>query len=234
MNKQTVFMVKNFNRILAVGLSGSILALAGAVSYVSGAATSSFTQTINPGTLAVDIVDGSFVSVGSPSVALSAVNVSFSCQTSTGTFGTATQKIYVSNPDAADNGWTVSLAASAPTVTWTSAGTPFDFNDPTTAGCTDGGDTDTYAGQMTVNPSGGTLATGQCTGGCNTTNITKGSSNAFNQGTTDSITVLTGASGSSDVGDWTLTGVAISQTIPAEQPAASDYDLDLTLSVVAS
>lgn len=51
---------------------------------------------------------------------------------------------------------------------------------------------------------------------------------------TDSITVLTGASGSDDFGDWKLTGVAISQTVPAEQGAASDYDIDMTLSILAS
>jgi hypothetical protein len=67
-----------------------------------------------------------------------------------------------------------------------------------------------------------------------TTNITKGSSSAYNQGTVDSITLLTAASGSEDVGDWTLQGVTLSQSIPAETPAASDYDINMTLSVVAS
>jgi hypothetical protein len=99
-------------------------------------ATSSFTQTINPGTLTVDIVDGSYVTVASPAVAMNAVTFSFACQTATGTFGTGTQNIYVKNPDAADNGWVVSLAAAAPTAFWASAGTNMDFNDPTTAGCT--------------------------------------------------------------------------------------------------
>lgn len=233
MNKTSVYMMKNFNAILATGLCVSILATLGSASYVFAAATSSFTQTINPGTLAVDIVDGSYVTVASPSVAMSSVNVSFACQSSTGTFGTASQKIYISNPDAADNGWTVSLAASSPTATWSTAGTPFDFNDPTSSGCADSVDADTYAGQMTVDPSVGTLAVGTCTS-CATTNVTKGSSSAFVQGTTDSITVLTGAAASNDIGDWTLTGVSISQTIPKEQPAASDYSLSLTLSVLAS
>jgi hypothetical protein len=64
--------------------------------------------------------------------------------------------------------------------------------------------------------------------------VTKGSSNAFDQGTTDSITIVSGAAGSDDIGDWKLTGVAISQKIPGEQPAASDYDINMTLSIVAS
>lgn len=203
--------------------TGTLLALA----------TSTFTQTINPGTLSVDIVDGSYVSVGSPSVAMGAVSFSFACQTATGVFGTATQNIYVKNPDAADNGWVVSLAASAPTAYWASAGTNMDFNDPTTVGCTDGADADSLRGQMTVDPSVGTITAGQCLS-CATTSITKGSSSAFNEGTVDSITILTGATASADIGDWKLTGVSISQKIPPEQPAASDYSISLTLTIVAS
>jgi len=222
---------KSFAAVIAI--IGLLLYVVSMQTYVLAASTSNFTQTINAGTLAVDIVNGSFVTVGSPSVAMGAVTFSFACQTSTGTFGSATEQIYVQNPDAADNGWTVSLAGSAPTAVWDSAGTDYDFNDPTTSGCTDGGDADSLGGQMTVDPSGGTIAVGNCSS-CATTNITKGSSNAYNQATVDSITILTGAAGSNDIGDWTLQGVSISQKIPAEQPAASDYDINMTLSIVAS
>jgi hypothetical protein len=188
--------------------------------------TTNFTQEINAGTLSVDIVDGSFDPVVSPAVALSAVSVGFACQTTTGTFGTTTQQIYVVNPNGANDGWVVSLAATDPTDVWTSAlPATFDFNDPAGTGCT--------GGQMTVNPAAGTLAAGNCVG-CTTTGITKGSSAAFNQGVTDSITILSASAGSDDIGDWTLQGVGISQKIPAQQPAANDYSLDLTLSIVAS
>lgn len=227
MKKQKIYIAT-----MALVVSGAMTAVALASS------TSNLTQVINPGTLSVDIVNGSYVTVASPTVAMSAKTFSFSCQTggsaSTGTLGTATEQIYVVNPDAADNGWTVSLAASAATDVWDSAGTDFDFNDPTTGGCTDGaGDADALGGQMTVDASGGTLAVGNCAS-CVTTNISLGSSTAFNQGTTDSITLLTGATASNDIGDWTLRGVAISQTIPAEQPAANDYDINMVLSVLAS
>lgn len=206
----------------------------GAASFVYASVVTNFSQTINSGTLSVGIVDGSYATVPSPSVSMSATTVSFNCETSTGTFGTASQQIYVSNPDAADNGWVVSLAATSPSATWSSTLPAFfDFNDPTSSGCTDGGDTDSLGGQMTVNPSGGTLAIGNC-GTCTTTGISKGTSAAFNQGTTDSITILNASAGADDIGDWTLQGVAISQKIPAQQPAASDYNIDLTLSVVAS
>lgn len=209
------------------------------VSFTAGisiyaASTSTFNQTINAGNLAIDIVDGSYVTVGSPAITMGAVTFSFACQQATGTFGTATEQIYVTNPDAADAGWTASLAASATTDVWDSAGTDYDFNDPTGSGCTDGGgDVDALGGQMTVDASGGTLAVGQCSA-CTTTNVTKGSSNAYSEGVTDSITLLTGAAGSDDIGDWTLQSVSISQWIPAEQPAAADYSIVMSLSVAAS
>lgn len=214
--------------ILSLSISGTVVVLA--------SATSSFTQVINPGTLSVDIVNASYASVESPSVALGAATFSFSCQTSTGTFGTNTERIYITNPDAADSGWAVSLAAASPTSTWVGTGSTFDFNDPTTSGCTDSGsDSDSVGGQMTVNPASSTLAVGNCAS-CSTSNVSLGSQSAFSEvaPVVNSITILTGAANSDDIGDWRLTGVSISQKIPAEQKAASDYTLSLTLSIVAS
>ena len=220
--------ILTFTGILAVAAIAS-----GSLSAVFASSTSQFTQVINPGTLTVDIVDGSYNSVTSPSVAMGAVTFSFNCQTATGTFGTSTEQIYVQNPDGADNGWTLTMAATNTTDVWNSAGTDYDFNDPNGSGCTDGSDADSLGGQMTVDPSGATLATGNCSS-CTTNNITKGSSASFNEGTTDSITLLTAAAASDDIGDWTLQGVSISQTIPAEQPAASDYAINMVLTVTAS
>ncbi len=84
---------------------------------------------------------------------------------------------------------------------------------------------------MTADPSVGTVtATG---GGCTTTGISKGSSSAFAQGTNDSVTLLS-ASGSANLACiWDLTGVAISQKIPAEQ-AGGNYTINLTISIIAS
>lgn len=225
------YLLRRLNTITA-GMLALFVFVVGAMGvYASG--TSNFQLTINPGTLSVDIVDGSYVTVGSPAVVFSTATFSFNCGSTTGTLGSATEQIYVSNPDAADAGWVVSIAGSATTATWTSAGTDLDFNDVTTSGCTDGADADSVSGQLTVNPSGGTITAGNCAS-CATTNVTAGSSSTFNEGTTDSITVLTGAAGSDDIGDWTLQGVALTQTIPAEQPAASDYNVDMVLSIVAS
>jgi hypothetical protein len=225
------FLLRKMN-IATASMILWVITLSGVV-WVYASATSNFSLTVNAGTLSVDIVDASYVTVGSPTVALGAVTAGFGCQAATGTFGTSSQVIYVKNPDAADNGWTVSLAGSATTAVWDSAGTDIDFNDASSAGCSDGADADAFKWQLTVNPAAGTLAAGQCSS-CGTSNITKGSSSAFVEGVTDSITLLTGASGSDDFGDWRLTGVAISQTVPAEQGAASDYDINMTLSILAS
>ncbi len=197
------------------------------------ASSSNFTQVINPGVLSVDIVDASYVTVGSPSVVFPATTFNFACQTNTSTFGTTTEQIYVKNPDAADNGWVMSIAGSATTALWTGTGSTYDFNDSTSSGCTDGVDADIVGGQMTVDASVSTLAIGSCAS-CVTTNITKGSSSSFVQGTTDSITLLNATSSSNDIGDWKLQGVSISQKIPAEQPAIADYALNMVVSIIAN
>lgn len=229
MSRLTQFLFWKLNlKAATLGVVGFFVL--GSAGVVLASSTSNFQQTINPGTLAIDIVDGSYVAVGSPSVAMDVATFSFSCQTVTGSFGTSSQNIYVKNPDAADGGWTASLAGQATTNVWDSAGTDYDFNDASGTGCTDGVDADSIGGQLTIDPSAGTLATGQCIG-CTTTNVTKGSSTAYVEGTTNSVTVLTGAAASSDIGDWKLTGVSVSQKIPAEQPAASDYDINLVLSI---
>lgn len=220
------------NKIVAVVIV-ILVAILLPVNVVLASSTSQFSQVINAGTLSVDIVDGSYVSVGSPSVTFGAVTFSFACHTNTGTLGTASQQIYVRNPDAADNGWTVSIAGSATTALWTGTGSTYDFNDPTGSGCTDGADTDTKGGQMTVDASVGTLAAGQCLN-CTTNNITKGSSNAFSEGSVNSISLLTGSASSDDIGDWTFQGVSLSQKIPAEQAVASDYAISMVLSIVSN
>ena len=169
------FLLRKMN-IATAGILLGAITLGSAVSVY--AATSNFAQTINAGTISVDIVDAGYATVGSPSVTMPAKTFSFSCSTSTGTFGTVSQVIYIKNPDAADNGWTVSLAGSATTAVWDSAGTDYDFNDAGGSGCTDGADADSLGGQMTVDPSGGVLSTGACAT-CAATNVSKGTSASF-------------------------------------------------------
>ncbi|MBI4414807.1 MAG: hypothetical protein HY566_01035, partial [Candidatus Kerfeldbacteria bacterium] len=181
------------------------------------------------GSLSVDIVDSGGSSVTSPSVTMNAVSVSFTVQTAAGTFGTSSQRIRVTNTTATAT-WTLSVAASAPTVVWDSAGTDYDFNDPT-ANADDGGDADTVGGQLALNPSAGTIAPQT---GCSTTGLTLGSSAAFNEGVTNSITLISAGASAGTNCYWELTGISVSQTVPEEQPAASDYDINLVVSVVAT
>lgn len=215
--------------ICAILISGMVATVS-----VFASGTSNFTQTIVAGTLATDIVDASYVTVGSPTMAMAQATLSYACQTITGYFGTDTQVVYVNNPSAAANGWTLSLAASATTAVWDGAATDFDFNDPTGSGCTDGADTDVVGGQMTVDPTaatGATLAEGQSANG--TTGVTLGAAAAaYSEGVTDTV-VIAQSSGSTDIGDWIIKNVKISQKIPAEQAVASDYDINMVLSIAA-
>jgi hypothetical protein len=223
---------KNLNQFIY--LATSLLVLS---PVVFAASTPTLTQTITAGVLSVDILDASRNPVASPAVAMTSKAFSFNCQSgagaSTGTLGTNTERVYVMNPGGADNGWNLTLAATAgATTTWANGGATriIDFNDPTTSGCTDGADADTASGQMTVDPSVGTLTTDCST--CTATGVSKGSSAAFAQGVTDSLTVLSAAAGSDDVWRGYLTGASLSQVIPAET-APDSYTLNLTLTATA-
>jgi len=146
-------------------------------------------------------------------------------------------RLYAINPSAATpNGWNVTMAPTGgATALWQNPGATkkFDFNDPTgsNAGCSDGADTDTFAGQITVNPAAATLTT-DCQS-CTATGVTKGSSAAFSQGATDSVTLLSASSAANNPWRGYLTGVGLSQTIPAEQAADSSYSINMTLTITA-
>lgn len=232
-------MIISWKRASVVPVSlGVILAMAlgGAA---SAAPNTSLSQTITAGTLSTDILDASRAAVASPSVAMSAKNFSFDCQAagsaSSGTFGATGQRLYVTNSNAANNGWTLTVAATAgATATWANGGSTafMDFNDPsgTTPGCTDGADAGAYAGQMSIDPSVSTL-TADCAA-CTVANVSKGSSSSYNEGTTDSIALLNAAAASDDIWRGYLTGVGVRQSIPAET-AAGTYTINLTLTSTA-
>lgn len=188
------------------------------------------TTAASSGSLSVDIVDAGGVPVASPSVSMSPISFSFTDQTATGTFGTSSQKVRVDNGTGTTT-WTLSIAADGgPTALWDGAASDYDFNDPT-ANAADGGDADSVGGRMTIDPSGATITP---EGGCTLTNISAGSSSSFSQGVTDSITLASASSGADTGCYWDITDIDISQTIPAEQGAASDYDINMTLSIIAS
>lgn len=173
--------------------------------------------TFPAGELSVDIVDAAGDSVSSPSVGFSAITVGFSEQESTGTLGISTEKIRVTNTMESP-AWTLSIAAAdGITDLWYEiGGESYDFNGSASEG------------RLTVDPSGGSITA--IAPATSTTGIFLGSSNAFQQGVVDSITLMSAGITAENRGIWDLTGVDLTQDVPAEQPA-SDYDIDFTLTV---
>lgn len=217
----------------SVRLFSSSLAMAGLlvwsfyfgfIAAVNAASTTDLSQTINAGSLSVDIVDASGDSVSSPSVSFSSQSFSFDSATTTATLGSSSEKIRLSNPTGTAS-WSVTLAATdGSTGYWSDGGSnTFDFNDSAYSG--DGSDSDSRGGRLAVDPSGGTI-TG--VSGCSTSNVSLGSSSAFDEGTTDSITLFSANSSASTFCRWDLTGVSLSQSIPAAQAGAT-YTINMTL-----
>lgn len=241
-NTRKILPMKRFSilkTLSVLGIASMLISAPLTQTNVKADVDTDFTQSITAGALVTDIRDSSRVTVSNASVSMSSKAFSFDCYTtsdpSTASFGSNSQRIYVDNPgnaQAGSNGWVLSVAASNPTDVWTAASNTFDFNDSGTSGCTDGADADTKGGQMTVDPSVGTLTT-DC-GSCTTTNVTKGTAFTFVEGTRNSITLLNAAAESDDIWRGYLTGVGIQQTIPAEQPVANNYTLNLVVSVVAN
>lgn len=185
------------------------------------------------GILGVDIVDGGDTSVGSPTAGFSTVGLVFGCTQSTATLGVTAQKIRITNMSS-NASWALSVApTNGPSSLWSNAGGTsfYDFNDTAGSppGCSDGGDSDTYAGKLRVEPSTSMLTPQS---GCTTTNISKGTDQSFSEGVVDAISLLYGAVGSNTECYWDLTGVSLIQTIPAEQ-APGTYHLSLTLTILA-
>lgn len=195
--------------LVVVGLVG------GAPAHAATSANSTLSQNITAGALSTDIRDGSNAIVASPTFTLSSVTASTGAQTSTGSFGSSSQRISVDNPGGANNGWTLALNATAPgTSKWTSGANNYSYNGTAAAG------------QLTVNPAAGTIT--PIIG--STTGITLGTSAAFSASTP--ITLATAASTSDDIWNGYLTGIGLSQTIPAGQ-AIGTYTLPVTQTVTA-
>ena len=187
------------------------------------------------GVLSVSIVDGSDAIVGAPSASFANVAIATTCQSASSTLGTSTQRIKVNN-DTTNPSWSLNLAATGgATATWqhSTLAESYDYNDGSgsPAGCTSGLDGDGKAGQLTINPSSGS-STVTAKSGCSTTGVTKGTSQSFVQGSANAITLLNASVAASNYCYWTMTGIDMSQTVPAAQPGGT-YTLDMTLTVLA-
>ncbi len=186
-----------------------------------------------PPILDFDIVDGNGDTVASPSVSLPASNFSFDCTNNAGTLGTSSQKLRVTNTTA-NPAWSLSIAATNGSgELWRNGGNnqQFDYNDSSgaPAGCADGGDTDSKAGQLSLDPSSATITPQS---GCDTSNLTLGSAAGFAEGSVDAITLLSASSSALTGCYWDITGIDVGQQIPGAQ-AGDSYTIDLTLTITA-
>ena len=185
--------------------------------------------TASSGVLSVDIVDSLGASVSSPSIALGDITFSFSDQVSSGVFGTSDEKIRITNTTGSSQ-WTLSLASDFTTSFWDGTPADYDFNDPS-PNASDGADLDSLGGQMSVDASLNGVITPQV--GCSSDDLLLGSTGSFSEGVSDSITILS-AGATADTGCyWDLTGVDILQSIPPEQPASNDYNINMVLTITA-
>ena len=190
-----------------------IVAAVAVPSAAQAALSTDLSQVINEGTLSVDFVNGSNVSVDSPSVSFGAVDFSFACQPATATLGTASQKLQVKNPKKA--GVLIDLNAVTPaTDEWTSSNDAYKYNDAAGSGCTNG--------QLAV--SGGTFT--KTIGATNPTYTTPGG--AFSGSTP--VTLFSNTSTTAYEGD--LTNYTLTQQIPAEQTDGT-YSLPMIVSFTA-
>lgn len=204
-------------KTLGIAMSAAVaVTMVAPAAYAATTASSQLSQTITNGVLSTSVRDASNAVVATPSFSMGSVALSTSQQTATGTFGSNTQRISVDNPGGANDGWTLSLNATTPgTGTWVSGANSYAYNGTAAAG------------QLTLNPLAGTLTS---TTGTNT-GITLGASAAFTG--TSPVTIATAAAASDDVWNGYITGIGVSQTIPAAQ-AAGTYVLDMTQTIVAN
>lgn len=208
-----------------ISIPASIFLLFGTIAMASD--TTQLSQSIT-GSLDVQIVDSGGSAVASPNVAFPSKSFSMSYQTSQAALGSANEKLRVTNPSGATDTWTLSFAATnGATASWSNGSNNYDYNDGT-ASAGDGADTDSFGGQMTVDPSVGTIAG---VSGTSTSNVSKGTSDSFLEGSVSSIDLMSASAGAAKPGQWDLTGVDLSQTIPGAQ-ATGSYSIDMTLTAI--
>lgn len=227
-------LLGRLNVFTAFLVSVLLIGGAGTAGYILAADTSTFTQVINAGTWSADFVDAGGTTVASPGVTMTAIDFSFDTQDANGELAPSAQRIRANNPTGTA-AWSVTIAAALATDLWENGGATekFDFND--LGGYVDDGattDTDDYGGEMTIDPSGGTVGGWPNDTDCPVAEVTKGSSDSFEEGATDNITIMT-ASGSAPTGcRWHFIGSSnnITQKVPASQPADT-YTIDLTVTI---
>jgi hypothetical protein len=185
-----------------------------------------------PQVLSFDIVGSDGSSVSNPSVTMATKPFEFSCGSSYGTLGTSSQLLHVVNTTT-NPAWSLSLAAtSGNTALWNGSSGSYDFNDQSGSppGCSAGTDSDSYAGLLDL-----VFATANITPDptCSSTGLSLGTNSGFSEGRVDAITIANAGTSAETECSFNLTGIALHQTIPSEQPAGT-YQLNMTLTLVAN
>jgi len=214
--KQGNKTMKTAYKLIAFAAVGTLAFAAAPHAYAALTANSTLSQSITNGTLSTDVRDGSNVIVGSPSFSMAARSVATSQQSTTGTFGSGTQRISVDNPGGANNGFSIALNATVPGTGKWDDGASHNYLYNGTAG----------TGQLTVDPSVSTWTALVGT----TTSITKGTSTTFSS--TTPITLASTSAALEDIWNGYVTGVGLTQTIPANTPAGT-YTISMTQTVTA-
>lgn len=201
--------MKRITSLSCAWLLAAVTLVGGLASSAYAASNTNLSVHINDGVLAVGIVDNSSVPVASPGIPMSAIDFSFtSSQNSTGTLGTSTEKVRLSNPTGATS-FAVSLAPSG--ATWAGSTYTMPFDD-----------------KLTVNPSGATIVE---TASLNdASHLAKGSSQTYNVGTIDSITLFSASGNDPKYTQYDATGITLTQSVPAGTQA-DNYTLSMTLTV---
>lgn len=204
------------------------------IQYAYSQKTVTFVATINPGVLLTDVRDANGKSISKPIVDLGKVINTLSCRNNdalTGTLGNNNQRIYVYNPKAAFDGWTLSIAPSdGVSAKWQGKHDNFDFNDAGGSGCSDS-DNDGRGGLMSIDPSNAQIQTDCLTCSSSFVSITHLSNQYFSD--SNSITLMSATGDADELGRWYVTGVGVEQTIPSGQDGDT-YSIDMVLTATAT
>lgn len=210
----------------------------GAINAVQAQKTVTFTTSIAQGTLIANIRNASGLNVSSPNLHLGDVINTSNCRYSGSSLkeslGDDSQRLFVDNPNAATNGWTLTLASENGNGSlWNGAeGNKFDFNDSGSSGlgCTDS-DSDGFGGELMVDVSSADINT-HCIS-CSNNYVSRGSSTVESFANSPSITLMSATNQADTLGSWYMTDVDVIQTVPAGQEG-DDYSIEFTLTATAS
>lgn len=176
-------------------------------------------------TLSGGIFDEKGNAIRSPIVIFSSVPASLQEEISHATLGTSSQQIIVNNPTENPR-WTLTLSpVDGIDALWKSKNERYDINDMSG---TDGKDNDSVGGKLLVDPTEMHILP---KGGCSGMGISPGVSTAFSEDR-ENITLVVSGNNADTHCEWSLTNIALSQIIPAEQ-AVGNYSLDMMLTMVA-